>query len=113
MRPSNDRFSKCRFPLQCFVGWIELGVLAQRLELGVIALTPFDIAAELFVTDAFDALVPDIFTPEFHDAFDLAQHVERCSALGLLPFTQGYVFINHTVDAAVSERQARLLSKFD
>jgi hypothetical protein len=61
----------------------------------------------------FDALVADIFSPEFHDASDLPQHMERCSALRLLPFPERDIFIDHAIDAAVGERQARLLSKFD
>ena len=101
------------FPTAMFCRWIKLGILRQCFELGVITFAPFDIAAQLFVADALDALIPDIFTPEFHDALYLAQHVERCSALGLLSFAQGDVFIDHAIDAAVGERQARLLSKFN
>src|ERR1039458_2302861 len=113
VRPKDDGFTQRHFPLQCFVCGIELRVLGQRLELGVIALAPLDITAEFLVADALDALIANIFTPEFHDAFDLPQHVERCSALGLLSFAQGDIFIDHAIDAAVGERQTRLLPKFD
>src|SRR5665811_833385 len=88
-------------------------LVRQCFELSVITFAPFDVAAQFFVTDTLDALIADILAPEFHDAFDLAQHMDGCAPLRLLPFTQRHIFINHAIDAATCKWKSRLLSKLD
>ena len=48
---------------------------------------PFDVTAQLFVADAFNTLIANIFTPKSNDTLNLAQHVDPCAPLRLLSLT--------------------------
>lgn len=87
LRPANDGFAEHDLPLQRLVGRVELRVPRWRFELSIIALSPFDVAAELLIADKLDAQVANVATPELHDAPDLPQHMDRGMALGMLCYS--------------------------